>query len=272
MRHMFPQGLTQLRDGARLLRGGAGFGAGHWSVVHRGLPILVHVKLVRRREEEQDALIALLSLSEGVLPLGPLASFRAAPGAPLVHGVPGLRLDLAPPALPTGRCCGGCPGCNGFLTGGLDPLPLLPFLPLALRPGALPLCLRARPAVPPRGGPVPSASPPRMPKRPSPGRVKTEFFSLRFTSVYSAEAIVASGVFPEHCSSPRRRATLVISPVDISRRSRRSTRAAAFLKIPPGMGRSPSPPAAAAPVSTPRLAHLPFLPRPGGVAPRGRAW
>ena len=96
--------------------------------------------------------------------------------------------------------------------------------------------------------------------------MNTEFFSLRLTSVYRAEAIVASGVFPEHCRRPRRSATRVVSPVDMSRRSRRSTRAAAFLKMPPGIGRSPSPAGPAAPpLSGGREGALLLSP-----APRGR--
>lgn len=71
------------------------------------------------------------------------------------------------------------------------------------------------------------------PNSPSWGRMKTEWPSLRFTSVYSAEAMVASGVLPWHLIRPLCRATLAMSPVAISRFSRRRTCTAAFLKMPP---------------------------------------
>jgi hypothetical protein len=52
----------------------------------------------------------------------------------------------------------------------------------------------------------------RSPKRPSCGRMKMDVLSLRLTSVYSAEAIVASGVLPWQVMRPRLMATLAISP------------------------------------------------------------
>lgn len=52
----------------------------------------------------------------------------------------------------------------------------------------------------------------RSPKRPSWGRMKMEWPSLRLTSVYRADAIVASGVLPWHLIKPRCRATLAMSP------------------------------------------------------------
>jgi hypothetical protein len=55
------------------------------------------------------------------------------------------------------------------------------------------------------------------------------------TSVYSAEAMVFSGVLPWHLTSLRSSATLVMSPVDIIRFSCLSTSMAAVLKMPPAL-------------------------------------
>jgi len=59
---------------------------------------------------------------------------------------------------------------------------------------------------------MPASAQERSPKRPSAGRQNAERPSLRFTSVYSALAIVASGVLPLRCTRPRCSAIRVISP------------------------------------------------------------
>ncbi len=52
----------------------------------------------------------------------------------------------------------------------------------------------------------------RRPNNPSCGRMNTDWPSLRLMSVYRAEAMVASGVFPVHFIRPRLSATRAISP------------------------------------------------------------
>jgi len=66
---------------------------------------------------------------------------------------------------------------------------------------------------------MPASAQERSPKRPSAGRQNAERPSLRFTSVYSALAIVASGVLPLRCTRPRCSAIRVISPARNYKRS-----------------------------------------------------
>mmetsp|Transcript_32925 Transcript_32925/g.78126 ORF Transcript_32925/g.78126 Transcript_32925/m.78126 type:complete len:208 (-) Transcript_32925:387-1010(-) len=82
----------------------------------------------------------------------------------------------------------------------------------------------------------PSVRHSRSPKRPSSGRVNTLLLPFFFTSVYRAEAMVASGVLPWHLMNPRCRAKRAISPVDIRRLSSLRTATAADLKMPPPPG------------------------------------
>jgi hypothetical protein len=67
-------------------------------------------------------------------------------------------------------------------------------------------------------------------------RVKADASPFFFTSVYSALAMVASGVLPLARKIPSRSAVRVMSPVDKSRRSERRTSIAAVLKMPPAPG------------------------------------
>ena len=81
----------------------------------------------------------------------------------------------------------------------------------------------------------------RRGKRAPSHRTKIAAPFRRFTSLYRQLAMVASGVFPVHTSSPHSRARLQISPVLIRRCSRRRTSAAADLKTPPeGSARTPA--------------------------------
>jgi hypothetical protein len=59
---------------------------------------------------------------------------------------------------------------------------------------------------------MPASAQARNPNRPSAGRQNMDRPSLRLMSVYSALAIVASGVLPLRCTSPRCSAMRVISP------------------------------------------------------------